>query len=94
MAPEVPVLVRNGDGSVKLNDFDLAIYFMAKRLPIHYGRQISRSTYEFRFYDPHEIADDLAREFINGQSDLQPVDYADAQRRLKRMLHQFVTSRR
>jgi len=87
------LLRRDGD-VVILHNMDVAIYLFAKRVPIHRAQQLNRKTHEFEFYDPEERAEPLVLEFVNKQSNLQPAEYADAQRRLKSMMHQFAVGRR
>lgn len=64
---------------------DTASYLFAKHLHLQAARKLSRFRFEFVFYDPERLAEALAMEFVNACC----ADFADAQRRLKSVLHNF-----
>tara|TARA_Y100000310_G_C20172202_1_gene574196 strand:+ start:314 stop:553 length:240 start_codon:yes stop_codon:yes gene_type:complete len=64
------------------SDIGIAAYLMFKELPLKECYIISSGRYIFKFEDPHQVAQELAMEFLN--SDFSKFD--DKMRALRKML--------
>lgn len=78
------ILKRDGP-RVTIRDLDTAAYVFYRRVPVVDARQVSRTEHHVVFYDPGNTVEGLAVDFANHETAL----YADAMRRLKRILRRL-----
>ena len=74
---------------VSLSHLDLATYLFAKGIWIERAVKVTKFKFSFTFYDPKGWAEAAALNYVNGVCDVSPAEFADAQRRLKSVIHRF-----
>lgn len=87
-APPADTLRREGT-YVTLSDMDTATYLFARGLWVQAATKLTRYRFRFTFYDPDHLAEQAVIDFVNACCDVAPIDFADAQRRLKSVIHKF-----
>jgi len=81
---EEGILRRDGP-SVFLTNLDASAYLLYKGIAISKASKVTRFKYEFVFYDPEGLTEQLVMDFVNSESQ----GFADAVRRLKNVIHKF-----
>jgi len=79
---------------VEVDDMDAAIYLHACGMTVLAIDNYGTERVTFHFADAEQVADGHVLQFINRQSRLQPVDFADSQKWLKKLAHQFSRDRK
>lgn len=88
-APEAQAAILRRDGhKVTVTDLDTAAYVYWQKVPIVDVVQLGRTLHHVTFYDPARKVESLIMEFANSPTS----QYADAMRRLKKVLRRLPLS--